>query len=303
MADQTSYFLGRVIKFGDISPEQIAEAISEPVPFQLNDVHYTFTEVQTFRGASGLRFIFAKLAKYRPQGAIEVVEPEQHSERTAEVTNLLVASSPFVYLPEFSGIAYPHIWHRLEREQFEKTFGTMVTEKYSGFFKNVSIEPIADLRTFVHNISRLDRITRIDATVHPPNPLFGPAWESLRDYLRSRNLKDLNVKEDAASDAGIRTNIPQLAAAVLEDRNELGREAARVIGRQSGVGDAAVLMAADGYGKAKVQGTRGQRRVIVRTQQSQIHFPFDKDPEPEALYAEARAILERINEDRYLDHS
>lgn len=303
MPDQAKYFLGRVIKLGDITSEQIALAVSEPVPFRLNDFHYTFTEVRPFVGASGLRFIYAKLAKYRPLGAIEVVEPEEHSERTAEVTNLLVASSPFVYLPEFSGIAYQHIWNRLEREQFEKTFGAMVTEKFSGFFRNVSVEPIADLRTFVQNISRLDRITKIDATVHPPNPLFGPAWESLRDYLRRRNLEELNVKEDAASSEGIRTNIPQLAAAVLEHGDDLGREAARVIGEQSGVGDAAVLMAADGYGKAKVQGTRGERRVVVRTQESQIHFSFDKDPEPESLYAEARAVLERINDDRYLDHS
>ena len=46
------------------------------------------------------------------------------------------------------------------------------------------IEPIVDLRTFVDRVSTLSRIEKINATVVPPNPLFGPVWGRIKRLFK-----------------------------------------------------------------------------------------------------------------------
>ena len=75
------------------------------------------------------------------------------------------------------GIVYPHVWNNLQKEQFEKYFCELITEKHENFFVSCMIEPIVDLRTFVDRVSKLSRIEKINATVVPPNPLFDPVWD------------------------------------------------------------------------------------------------------------------------------
>lgn len=297
------YYLGRVIKLGQIGDDELLQAIRAPVNIRRGEFVYTFTDISEQRDPDGIRYVYAHLAKYKPQGLINVVEPDQHIARPADVPNLLVASSPFVYIPSFSGLAYQHIWNKLQREQFERLFGELITEKFEGFFAQCTVQPISDLRTFVQKVSRLDRVSRIEAAVHPPNPLFGPAWKGLRDYIRRRNLAEVRVVENAADYDGVTTNIPQIAAEVL-DKEELDQDRlAELLGpAEGGIGDSAVLMAADGYGKARVEGIRAGKRITLRTQESQVNFSFDFEPTPLELYERARAVFERIDEERYLEH-
>lgn len=34
--------------------------------------------------------------------------------------NLVIATSPFIYLVDFSGLAYLHVWNQIERDTFIK---------------------------------------------------------------------------------------------------------------------------------------------------------------------------------------
>ena len=83
---------------------------------------------------------------------------------------------------------------------------------YNSFFVRCEIEPITDLRTFVTRLARLERVIELQATVKPPNPLSGPCWKSLNDYMKKRQLDEVQVKEDSAS--GIITNVTQIAQAM-----------------------------------------------------------------------------------------
>ncbi|MEW6058427.1 MAG: hypothetical protein AB1540_17640 [Bdellovibrionota bacterium] len=69
-----------------------------------------------------------------------------------------------------------------------------------------------------------------------------------------------------------------------------------------GVGDAAILMAADGYGSGKVVGVEETRTVTIRTSENQKSFVSDGDPSPEELYRIAYEQFAKINNERYLDH-
>ena len=69
-----------------------------------------------------------------------------------------------------------------------------------------------------------------------------------------------------------------------------------------GVGDAALLMAADGYGRARVKGIEDGHEVTIRTSENQRSFLFDGDPNPKLLFDLAYESLHRINEERGLEH-
>lgn len=270
---------------------------------RLGDFVYTFTNIYTSGPASNPHFVYARLTKFTPEGSIAVVETKQHIATVADVANLIVASSPFIYVPAYSGIAYQHVWNKLQREQFERAFKLLIEEKHQRFFAESFIEPISNLRTFVQQLAAMSAITKLEATVHPPNPLFGILWGSLRRYMQERHTAELNIREEAGPSQALISNVPKLAGALLDTSDDEAAVLSDVIGPyESAFGDAAVLMAADGYGKARIEGIRNERRVVIRTQDSQLSIKFDRDPAPEHLDAEVRPVFARITEERYMEH-
>jgi hypothetical protein len=299
VAKQARYYLGRVLKRAELTPERLAAAVREPVTVEYRGTRYSFIDSEAIGSPGEAAGLYAKLVKYKQQGAVTVVHEELHASKSAEVANLIDAASPFVYVPQFSGIAYRHVWNALPSDQFERVFKELVERKYDKFFIGCDVEPITDFRTFVARLSRLERITELQATVTPPNPLFGPCWQSLADYLRKRRLEEVQIKEQAA--AGIRTQLKEIAEAAL-------REAAADTWQRlmepllDGVGDAALLMAADGYGRGRVRGTEHGKDVVVRTSENQKSFLFDSDPNPGCLFEYAYDQLKRNAEEQGLKH-
>ena len=69
-----------------------------------------------------------------------------------------------------------------------------------------------------------------------------------------------------------------------------------------GLGDAALLMAADGYGRARVKGLENGRTVVIRTSENQKSFLFDGDPEPRRLFDHTFEAFKKISDERGLEH-
>jgi hypothetical protein len=299
VSKQARYYLGRLLKRSEMTAEKLVAAVREPVTVEYRGTRYSFIDFEAIGAPAETAGFYAKLVKYKQQGAVTVVHEELHASKSAEVANLIDAASPFVYVPQFSGIAYRHIWNALPSDQFERVFKELVERKHDKFFVGCDVEPITDFRTFVTRLSRLERITELQASVVPPNPLFGPCWESLAEYLRQRRLEELQIKEEAA--AGIRTQLKEIAVAAL-------RDAAAENWQQlmepllDGVGDAALLMAADGYGRGRVRGLEHGKDVVVRTSENQKSFLFDSDPNPARLFEYAYDQLKRNAEEQGLKH-
>lgn len=298
MARHTRFYLSRVLKRGDMTKEMIVEAMREPATIEFRGTRYSFTDfcaVETQRGDTGF---YAKLAKYKQEGAVGIVREVEHASAETQVRNLIDASSAFMYLPEFGGLAYRHIWNILPREQFERIFKELVEHKF--ILAGCDIEPVTDLRTFVMRLGKLDRITELQAKVAPPNPLFGPCWKSLSEYLKKRHLTEVQIIEQA--ECGIETRLKEIVEAVLLAERSGIQLVEMMEPLLDGVGDAALLMAADGYGRARVKGIEGQHETVIRTSDNQKSFLLDGDPQPEALFEHASAAFRRISEERGLEH-
>lgn len=218
------------------------------------------------------------------------MDEDRHEAREFLVDKLLVAQSPFVYIPEYGGIAYQHVWNQIEQRTFVRRFASIMSAKKHDFFVTVEIDPVAEYERFIARLQSLKRITKLRATVYPPNPLFGPLWKSLKEYLDRRQLAELKLQETSEA-KGVVTNI-QIALSLPPSKTQ----------SELDITDAAVLMAADGYGKATIEGHDKTRRVVIRTADINRSFVFESDPKPEALYKEAKAVFEEIAKQRYHQH-
>ncbi|MFH0810359.1 MAG: hypothetical protein V2A77_07820 [Pseudomonadota bacterium] len=186
------YYIGRVAKRGILDVENLTEAICRSAIVGVDDYRWTITDAE--EGDVGQHhFIFGKLAKYSQDGHITIVDSKNRSQVDAPAPNLLIASSPFVYLPTFSGIAYLHVWNVIERKSFQRIFKNVVEAKYENFFAECDIDPITDLRAFAVRVADLTDICEISAKVHPPNPLFGRFWKKLDAYIKRRNAEEVSM--------------------------------------------------------------------------------------------------------------
>lgn len=295
MARNATYYLGRVLKLGALTQESLLQALESPRPLVSRGGNWTFLDVTI---GPERKYIFGRLARYLPEGKVDVVVPHTLSTEQQVEPNLLVASTPFVYIPEHSGIAFRANTGRIDHLTFMRRFCSIVERSLDQFFVDCDIALITDLRAFATRVSALDAIYRIQSRVSPPNPLFGPLWGDLKDYLIQRNTDRMNLREDAGPGESIRSVLPELASSYSGTLEYPPSELLRPVP----VGDAAILMAVDGYGTGIIRGSIGPDAIVIRTSETIANFSFTKEPSPGDLYAAANEQLERIKRDRYMDH-
>ena len=68
------------------------------------------------------------------------------------------------------------------------------------------------------------------------------------------------------------------------------------------VGDAAILMAADGYGRGKVIGIEQGEEGIIKTSDTQKSFLHSKEPIPSELTLKAKSQFDKVTKERDMQH-
>jgi hypothetical protein len=290
------YYFGRVIKSGILDHEKFLQALQEPISITKQKYSWTIRDFRVIK-SSGNEFYFGYLTKFLPEGLISKLDRIHHTLIDQIEPDMIVASSPFIYMPKYSGIVYLHLWNQIQQDVFVNRFSELVVEKYEKFFVSCEIEAITDLRSFYKKISELSSIERINATIHPPNPLFGRYWKSLKDYLEKRNTSDMKIEEKCDPGKSINNELKKIIKSLLENK-EINPKEIELIN----IGDAAILMAADGYGHGKVEGIEGKRTVIISTRETKLSILFDKDPDPIELKNAVEEIFKNINKERHMDH-
>lgn len=290
------YYLGRVVKGGNLNQDGLIAAIKEPVIVDRGGYKWTIVGVEE-GDVNGSPFVFGNLAKYEATGAVPVVEESERAEYELPVNGLLVAKSPFVYFREFSGIAYMHVWNSIEEKAFRTRFAKIVREKYNDFFVDCVIEAISDIRSFTSRVSGLKTILEVKARVQPPNPLFGICWQHLNEYIANRHASVVSVKEESTSEkGGLRTEIKDLVQKVLAKNFNLTEPPSMT--------DAALLMATDGYGRGQIIGVDEEdAQVIIRTSDAQKSFLFPKEPYVQAFAERVYAMFKDIIKERRMMHA
>jgi hypothetical protein len=246
----------------------------------------------------GVKFVCAKLSKFNPEGEVVIADTDSNQEIVQSEPNLRLASSFFIYIPSVSGIAFAKVANHIDEFQFPRRFCQIVNETHDNFFVDCQIKMISDLQTFAAKLVSLDGIEKIAATVHPPNPLFGPLWEPLKEYIRKRRTSKMTLSEKAAVGESLSTDLPKHVAEAAKQTSEHQYKPRDPLA----VGDAAILMAADGYGSGIVQGRRANERVVIRTSETVKNFSLKSEHSNEELFLEAYRILKEIEDFRHMEH-
>lgn len=289
------YYMGRVIKLGELNQERLLNAICKAPTIEVGEFEWTITDVVDNRNIEN-PYIFGNLSKYSRQGKVKIVDEVKKHQRNATAENLLEASAPFVYLPNFSGLAYLHVWNGIQENIFPRRFKSIIEAAYDRFFVDCTIEPLADYREFLHKINNLKKITELSAKVHPPNPLYGRLWGSLNDYITKRQADEISIKEKSEKASGLETNIQELIKKIIENPKYQPQKTVEVT-------DAAILMAADGYGSGKVTGLDARSHlVVIKTSDSKSSFLFNKEPEHDSLAKISKENFERLSDERDMRH-
>lgn len=288
------YYLARVIKLGELNQTRLLDAIAKAPVVPIGQFEWTITDVVDKRHEQ-MPYVFGNLAKYSKEGRVTIVDEPAKQQLQARAPNLLEASAPFVYLPQFSGLAFLHVWNGIQEDVFPRRFKSIVEAAYDNFFVDCTIEPVADYRAFLDRLKTLDRITELSARVHPPNPLFGRLWSGLDKYVKKRKAEEVSVRETTEKPGGLSTQLLGLIQNIL-DNPKYEPES------EPDITDAAMLMAADGYGNGKAVGNEGEHEVVVRTSESQKSFLFAKEPRPEDLAIAAHGQFSRVSDERDMNH-
>lgn len=294
MSRRGRYYMSRVIKLGELNQQKLIEAIIEAPIVPIGQFEWTITDVVDQRDY-GVPFIYGNLVKYSKEGTVKIIDEQSKHQLQAIAPNLLEASAPFVYLPDFSGLAFLHVWNGIQEDVFPRRFKAIIEAAYDNFFVDCTVEPVADYRAFLSKLQSLDRITELSAKVHPPNPLFGRLWEDLNKYVKRRHADEVLVKETSDRPNGLTSMLTELIQNILENPEYEPSVSPDIT-------DAAMLMAADGYGSGKAVGTEDGYEVVVRTSESQKSFLFDKEPEPESLAEITSEHFRRVSTERDMKH-
>lgn len=297
MSRKGTYYAGRVLKLGTLDQQMLLAALRNPASILRRGNAWTFIDIEEYNEA-GHHYIFGRLSKYAPEGEVGVVDERSRSEKKQLEPNLLVASSPFVYIPEHSGIAFLNVSNQIEVSTFTKRFCDVIEETHFGFFVDCDIELVSDLKTFSAKLASLDGIYKIEARISPPNPLFSPLWKQLETYLRSRNTDRMTIVEDAPTSESLNTELPRIVEAASRQTEDVQY---KPVGELK-IGDAAILMAADGYGSGIIRGRRDDELVVIKTSETAMNFTFDKTPDAHELYLKALQIFIKVQNQRHMEH-
>jgi hypothetical protein len=297
MAQQVTYYMGRVMKLGNLTAEMVVQAILSPLAIKWWGNAWSFFDAEVHE-TDGVKYVSAKLTKFNPDGEVIIADPQSNQEKTQAEPNLRIASSTFIYIPEVSGVAFTKAYNDIEEHHFAARFSQIVEETHLGFFVNCHIHLVTDLKTFAEKLLSLEGIIKISATVNPPNPLFGPLWESLKEYLAKRRAEKMLVREEAPTEKPLNTDLPLHVKNVAYQTPEI----AYVPDLPLPIGDAAILMAADGYGMGMVKGMREGAMVTIKTSETIKNFSTDADTQVTEVFRLAYASFKQIEKDRHMEH-
>jgi hypothetical protein len=297
MARSARFFLSRITKGGRLDVDRVLEALRKSVSIESRQFAWTDVDVaedtSTYQGKT-YRYLSGKLAKYDPDAMVEVVDEASRKLRLQSEPNLQRAGSLFVYLPDEAVFGHHHLWNEIRARDFRNQLAGLIVRYHQNFFVECELLPVADLTRFLTKLAQLEEVTELKARVTPPNPLFGIFWQDLKMYLETRRLQRLKISEVSKHGASLPSTAPEIARRI--EAKSVGNES------PAPMGDAAILMAADGYGTAEVTGRRGADTVVVKTTENSIQLKLDADVTPPELAVAVVREVVRINSTRDLRH-
>ena len=99
------YYLGRISILGQITKDMVSQTFLRSPVITVGKYAWAITDPINNLDKSPPS-IYGELSKFSREGFFTTVDTTSNTKIDEIAKNLLIASSPFVYLPDYSGIAY-----------------------------------------------------------------------------------------------------------------------------------------------------------------------------------------------------
>jgi hypothetical protein len=298
MGLENIFYIGRLVKTG-FTQEEFISTLFDSKPFNDRNNIWNISNMSQ-ENINGLICYFGKLSKAKPDAMVTVMSQDYKQEIEKEEPDLVIASSEFIYIPDYSGLSFHSIPGQIEPRKFIKVFSAIVERNFQNFFVECKINLIDDLENFFKKLNKFDIISKISAVVKPPNPLFGKMWIDLKKYLEERNATELRMQEQG-KDSTLKTDIKELIELILAGNREKIEEYLKT--HRLSFMDLMILMSLDGYGTGRIDGKTNSRKVFIKTHENLLHFSLLKDQISNAeICNKTNEILKGISNERYMEH-
>lgn len=219
-------------------------------------------------------FVTGYLVKYKDENIEEVVDEDEGTLTTARLQDKIIAKSEFV-IHLFSGIvAYGNISDAIGNTQFRKQFCKLIEKANDNCFVNAQIQGINDEGMIFKAIKEFDKITSLYLTLHPSNPSNRERWKKTDEKLQEMQVE--KYVEKYTSKKGI----------ILDEHGQTYGN---------------IIMAADGYGEAKLKGIKDGKLSEASTRQMQIKSLVSNANKNEVLkflFGDFKKILDRFQNEK-----
>jgi hypothetical protein len=298
MGIEAVFYIGRLVKTG-FTQEEFISTLFDSKPFNdRNNIWNISNMIQ--ENINDLVCYFGKLSKAKPDAMVTVMSQNYKQEIKKEEPDMVIASSEFIYIPDYSGIAFHSIPGQIEPRKFKQIFSAIIERSFQNFFVECKINLIDDLETFFKKLNKFDRISKISATVKPPNPLFGKLWIDLKKYLEERNATELRMQEQSKGSA-LKTDIKELIELILAGNKEKIEEYLK--NHRLSLMDLMILMSLDGYGTGRIAGESNSKYIFIKTHENLLHFSLLKDKISNTeIFEKTNEILKGISNERHMGH-
>lgn len=321
MGRRTKFFVGRMHKPDDITWPDFLHLTQNSKTLNETLKKWAITDLSTFVSERGESFWHGHLTCYDSSGQVSVVDEDARKHASAPQPNLILASAPFVFLPDEAAIAYAPGIGRFSESLFRAKFCQVLGATRNSPLDEFEINVISDVRSFIERLGTVVEVTSIGVELLPPNPLYSVYWKPLFEYLSQRRLRKLRLEERVRKGESIPTELKSLKLPALSPKAWEGEDDDKIVAdslqeeptnqpnqtvgpsKVSSQTDAALLMAADGYGDGTVSGLDMRRKPItIHTRSSAMTVMVPSPPAPQQINANVRMKLREAGVQRNWKH-
>lgn len=244
MVNEVTYLIGRLHLIAHFSDKRsyIKDSLLTTKIVTVRENDWGFFDVQSFLHDNEEYFV-GYLVKYKPIDEDEHVDKSTHKLTNTPVNDRVQAKSLFLLHPSSGLIGYHIVVSQIGDNQFRRNFKTLFEAANNNLLIDVEIIPVSDPVEILSEIKSFDIIRSVEFKLHPSNPRFNDRWKNVDEKIRNINAEYFK---------GVFYNKDGLK---IEDDNDILGE---------------ILMAVDGYGKARLSGFKNGESHSASTEKEPI---------------------------------
>ena len=225
------YYFGRLnlIAHYDDKYKFLTKTFKTPIVFEKRGFLWGFFDISELKTEFG-NFFHGYLVKYESLGEEEIAYPETHELNETQLTNRVIAKSPFFLHLKSGLIAFCPCLNAISVESFRSIFAKLVMKANDYFFIDAEVQSIQEQFKIFEELKKFSKFRKIIIILHPSNPSNRERWRNIDERLKtieaSRLKEEIDFKENHSG------------LDVLNDNETMNK----------------LYMAEDGYGSAKVIG-------------------------------------------------